>query len=371
MAKRVWRDKLYTISKDEYSIYNEKDYEYNFNVVQSLLVGKNNKLRLGVLYNHWVSPEGKRFYYGNRCDVHTVSSVLVNEFKVKDFNFDAGIKMINEFYTEYGAYNIEGSSSQFKGVAPILNQWQPVRLELSVGSTYALSPRISAHLNISGGSISPRTSTLTAESTIPLNEKRILIDVGIMKSFENNSKLKITSFYVKRIDAVEYDGETLELYDGSIIALYENVNQYNYGIESEFRYNKLFSCITPFANIMLNKAKVESNDGNFIIDDEVPSFIGNIGSTFELSGFEFNIYCNYTGRYYNDRFVSNDYLTEYGKAPLGDFVDIDIIAAYNLGDKYKIRIFGEIRNLLNKKYSTVAGYHDFGRRIAFGLRMKI
>ena len=40
----------------------EADHEFGLNFIQTLTPFRNNTLRFGGLYNHWVAPNGKRFY---------------------------------------------------------------------------------------------------------------------------------------------------------------------------------------------------------------------------------------------------------------------------------------------------------------------
>ncbi len=88
---------IYTISKDTYNNYSEKDYEYSLNLLHSRLLLTNNTLRFGGLYSHWVAPEGKRFYFGKKADVHTFSAVLADEHKAGRFVFDAGLRLISDY----------------------------------------------------------------------------------------------------------------------------------------------------------------------------------------------------------------------------------------------------------------------------------
>jgi outer membrane receptor protein involved in Fe transport len=57
-------------------------------------------------------------------------------------------------------------------------------------------------------------------------------------------------------------------------------------------------------------------------------------------------------------------------ATWGLFV-IDLNGGYTPGGKVPARIYLRVRNLTDKKYSTVVGYHDFGRMIYIGMRLPL
>jgi len=46
---------------------NEKDIEWGFNFMQSISILSFNTLRVGGLYDHWLAPNGKRFYLGKNA----------------------------------------------------------------------------------------------------------------------------------------------------------------------------------------------------------------------------------------------------------------------------------------------------------------
>ena len=56
---------------------------------------------------------------------------------------------------------------------------------------------------------------------------------------------------------------------------------------------------------------------------------------------------------------------------LGDYYDLTMTAGYTLGKDHRTRIYGEIDNVFDNRYSTVAGYPDFGRQFLIGLRHRL
>ena len=111
----------------------EYDFEWGLNLIQSLAVSDANTLRFGGLYNHWLAPDGKRFYAGRKCDTETISFVVTDEQQIGPAVIDAGIRWTRTFMNEYGAFNIEGSGGAFKSVDPIVDEWQPSVIQVNTG----------------------------------------------------------------------------------------------------------------------------------------------------------------------------------------------------------------------------------------------
>ncbi len=103
---------------------------------------------------------------------------------------------------------------------------------------------------------------------------------------------------------------------------------------------------------------------------EFPEIITNGGILFERSGIDFNLYLKYVSKFESSRFIPQIQGEPTIYAPLGDYFAIDITTGYTFGSTVSTRIYLRIRNLTDKRYSTVAGYPDFGRRINFGLRTR-
>lgn len=59
-----------------------------------------------------------------------------------------------------------------------------------------------------------------------------------------------------------------------------------------------------------------------------------------------------------------------GKAPLGDFLTMDLTVGYRLGKTKKTRLFVEAHNLFDNNFSTAAGYEDRGRIISGGFDVR-
>ena len=103
-------------------------------------------------------------------------------------------------------------------------------------------------------------------------------------------------------------------------------------------------------------------------DLQLPGFILNTGVYLENNGFDLNVLMNYTGPYRNNRFVDPAWVKEFGDFPLGDFVSATVTAGYTLKGRLTKRIFGEVKNIFDEKYMTVAGYPEPGRIFVVGVQ---
>jgi outer membrane receptor protein involved in Fe transport len=343
----------------------ESDFEWGLNFIQSLALSSANTLRLGGLYNHWLAPNGKRFYVGRRCDTETFSLVAVDEHKIGAATIDAGFRWSRTYMNEYGAFNIEGSGGKFRNVYPIVDEWQSPLIQGSIGFTYNMKNQMSVHMNASFGQVKPREGSLDTSLTLPANETRIKLDLGMIKDWKGGGRLVITPFIVKQLNAIEYSGQTHEHpVTGMIMELYENREQDQVGVELETRTPRLLNIFSAFYNITLMNSGIWM-DGERIINKEHPALITNGGIYLARSGFDLNIFAKYVSAFENDRFAN----PPDGSQPLGDFFTMDITGGYTIGAGKSIRIYFNISNLTNNKYSTVVGYPDFGRRIGFGFRI--
>jgi hypothetical protein len=345
----------------------EHDFEWGFNLTQSLAVSPDNTIRLGGLYNHWLAPDGKRFYAGKRCDTETISFVATDEQRIGPVVLDAGIRWTRTFMNEYGAFNIEGSGGSFKGVDPIVDEWQPPVIQANIGATLNLKDELSLHLHAAFGQLKPREGSLDTALNVPADESRLKFDMGLVKSWERGGRMSLSPFYVKQVDAIVYSGQTLEHpVSGKIMELYENRNQDQYGIEFETRTGQLLHLFSVFYNITLMNSSILTEEER-IKNVEHPVLITNGGIYLTRSRFDLNLLGKYVSGFENDRFAD----PSLGPQPLGDYFAMDLTGGYTVGTRRNVRIYLNIINLTNRKYSTVVGYPDFGRRINIGARLVI
>lgn len=369
-ANRKPQYRFENVKSGDITEYDEKDWEFTVNHINALAIGADNVLRFGVLYNHWMAPKGKRFYYGKKADVHTFSAVIADQHRVGKLTMDAGFRITREYLKDWGGFSIEGSSGKFRKVNAIEDEWQSALWQASGGLSYALAGKSSIHINTSGGIVTPRKGALNTEGEQPDNESRWNVDLGYVKTFEQSGSLSVSAFLANRKNALDYSGETIEMDNGDIRELYTNRDKRNYGIEISGKTPLVKNLFSVFTNITLMKGEIQK-DGQWDEDDEMPNIIANAGCTLEMGQWDYNFFAHYTGAYKNDRFLSKDYLKKNGKMDLGDFVTLDMTLGYRLGTKYPTRIFAQVKNLLDKKYQTVVGFPSWGRIITVGAKVTL
>jgi outer membrane receptor protein involved in Fe transport len=344
----------------------EWDYEWGMNLVQALGLSQNNILRVGGLYNHWIAPNGKRFYVGRRTDLETYSAVMVDEHRFGRMILDGGLRWAKTYINDYGAFNINGSSRGFGDVVPVEDEWEPSIFNGSVGAAYYLSSVLSLHLNLASGYIQPRVGTLDVNLEEPKNERRVKLDLGVRAAQEGIGQISLVGFLTQQTDAIVLSGKTEEM-NGRVMELYINRDQDQIGAELEAKAEPLLNVVQPFINVTAMRSRAES-EGEMERNKELPQFIINGGLYASRSRFDVSVFWKYVSSYESTRFVA----AKSGEAPvpqpLGDFHVLNATAGWSLGGRHRARIYVEVKNLTDRKFSTVVGYPDFGRRFTLGLR---
>ncbi|HLN56680.1 MAG TPA: TonB-dependent receptor plug domain-containing protein [Bacteroidales bacterium] len=346
---------------------NEKDYEYGLNFIQSVAVTPLNTLRFGGLYNHWIAPNGKRFYTGKRCDVETYSIVMVDEHRIGSLTLDGGIRWTNAHLNDYGAFNIEGDGAAFKNVNPVQDEWEAPTAQASIGASYNPGNWFSVFFNSAAGQVTPRRGTLDVSLTEPRNETRYKVDLGLSGNFRKAGRVTLTAFSLIQDNALALSGQTwLDVQTNIRRELYLNRDQDQYGLEFEYAGTQLAGMIQPFANFMVMKSRMDE-EGTMVVNKENPVCIAAAGLYMNKKSFDLNLLGKYVSEFENNRFA----VPADGPQPLGDFVTVDFTAGYTIKGRVPVRFYVKSRNLGDSHYSTVIGYPDFGRMIFGGIQVKI
>ncbi len=348
----------------------ERDYEYGLTLTQVFGLFDNNVLRIGGLYNHWVAPEGKRFWVGSPMDDHTFSLVAVDEHVVGDLSANIGIRANFTYLNEYGQFSMEGTTKGFGNVQPITDEWQEPQLNGNIGASYDASENLSIHANGATGIIQPRKGAFSDTDAELKNELRSKIDLGLKTSLPRLLSADFVLFGVVRKNGLGLSPDTYEDPSTNLVfEKYNNRDYYQMGVELDLHSARLFDIIELFGNATYIRSLVDK-DGDYEQNKEVPSVILGAGAMAEWLGFDANVFTKYVGPYENDRFGAPGP----GKAPkwypLGDYANIDITLGYAprfLG-RHKPRIYMAIENVTDNEYLTVIGYPDYGRRYAAGIQ---
>jgi outer membrane receptor protein involved in Fe transport len=362
-------DTFVTETKTPYTVSNELDFEWGANLIQSLLISNSNVLRFGGLYNHWVAPNGKRFYVGRRCDLETFSAVMVDEQQLGKLNINAGLRWYKNYIKDYGAFNIEGTAGKFKDVAQIEDQWEPSVFSGSFGIAYHVLRNLSLNLNLASGYIQPRFGTLDMNLEIPKNERRIKLDSGFRVVSNKIGSISLVGFVTQQKDAITLSGNTKEI-NGRIMELYMNQKKDQIGLELDTQSVPILGIAEPFLNLTAMRSRSES-EGEMKRDETTPQFILNSGIYMSKSSIDFNFLWKYVSSYENTRFLPTIKGQPLVPEQLGKFHCLNAIIGWSFGKKHQTRAYIEIQNLLDKKFSTVVGYPDFGRAITVGIKSAV
>ena len=339
----------------------ERDYEWSANLTQAVALSADNVLRFGGLYNHWVAPNGKRFYVGRRTDLETWSAVAVDQHSFGRLTLDAGLRWAWTYINEYGAFNIDGTASGFAGVEPVRDQWEPSIFTSNLGAAYTLNDWISLNFNLSRGSLKPRSGELDVKFNKPLEEKRTKLDLGLAVAGPGQANFKVNGFFVWQADAIVLSGQT-ENVNGREIELYLNRNQDQAGLEIEARSAVIAGKFQLFGNLVAMRSRAVSS-GEMKENEELPNFIGGAGIYCSAGKADGTLLWKHVSSYESIRFAAGNQAQ-----PLGDFHTLGLTAGYTFGRRPVLRIYFEANNIGDDRYSTVVGYPDYGRRFTFGVR---
>jgi hypothetical protein len=331
------------------------------NAVQSYGLSTNNTIRAGIYYNRWVAPNGARFYVGRTCALETMSFALVDEHRMSALTLDAGLRLSRTYIRDYGGFNIDGTAKGFGKVEPITDEWEPVRLDASLGASYYLNPALSLHANAVAGTVKPREGTLDNDGNKPGDESRIKLDAGVRVTANRIGEAAVSLFLNEQKDAIVLSGLTRTV-DGRTMELYINRDQRQYGVEVDLKSREVYDIARAFLNITSMDPRAEA-DGDMKRDMEMPRFISSAGVYGNWNRWDANLFWKYMSGYESLRFAA---VTD--PVPLGDFHTLNLTVGRSFGGALGTRVYAEIRNVTDEEFSTVVGYPDFGRRYTVGIR---
>jgi len=343
--------------------YTEADREWNLHVIQAVAPSRTNTLRAGFLYNHWIAPNGKRFYFGKPCDTETFAGVVLDEHRIGRFVLDAGLRWERTHLNRYGAFGIGGTAKGFDKVTAVVDEWQRPVLTGALGAAYALDPLSALDVHAAFGKVKPRPGSLDVDLTEPEDETQVKIDFGIKKNFLTFGQASAAVFATRQENALVLSGKTSTL-EGRVMELYMNRNQVQIGCEAEWRAPVSWGGTQPFVNATVLYSVAEE-DGKMVRNEEYPSIIANGGVYGKWNSLDINVLVKYVSGFQSIRFAAPSSAVFQA---LGDFLVFDAIAGWNTAFFPNVRIVLELRNLTDRRYSTVVGYPDFGRRMSVGIR---
>ena len=340
--------------------WEERDYEYGLRLVQTQALGEDNILRVAGMYNHWVSPTGKRFYVGRRGDLHTLAGVIVDEHDFGRLKVNVGYRAGVTYINDFGGFNIEGSAAGL-GTVAVQRDWEDPLHTVTAGASYEIVEDLSLLGNVAWGQIASAPGMLTAALERPGMETRTKFDVGLKKVCKDFGKVTVTGFYTLQDDAATLSGGVVTV-GGEDYGLYRNADKDTFGIELEVKSERLAGGTQFFANATAMQTR-QLNNGQWTRDKEVPGYVFGGGVSQILGDFDVSLFAKHISSYENQRFLAGGS----PPAPLGDFLEIGSKVTYSFGPEGRHKVFLGVENICDRNYSTVAGYPDDGTQVKGGV----
>ena len=339
----------------------ELDYELGATFTQAFIPFERNIFRISMFYNNWVAPNGKRFYVGQPLDVHTFSVAIADKHDIGRFILDGGVRWSREYLKEFAAFGNEEPKG-IDNITPLENEWNAPVIDGAMGITALLNKMVNVSFHGAAGMVTPRKGTLDINKETPKNEKRIKADCGIQVQPLALGSATLSGYTVVRNDAISITADTA-MVNERIFELYRNVDKTTIGVELDMRSKRLFDIFELFTNVSLNRSRIDDG-GTMVRDKESPEMIVSGGVSAKRFGLDFNVQTKYVSEYQNNRFAANKQMID-----LGDYSVLDGSIGYTvtLNTTHKLHLYLAADNLLDSKYSTVAGYPDFGRRLSSGV----
>lgn len=341
----------------------EVDWEYNVGVLHAHKLSDDNTLRVGLQYNHWVCPDGKRYFVGKRMDVETYSVVVMDEHRFDRLTLDAGVRATRTWYQDYTdtTFNLTGASLSSRA---IMDQWADPSFVGTLGAKYEVTEPLSLYAHAAIGTVDAPPGAATLAGDDLQREQRLILDGGFRLETQDLGSAQLGGFLTFRDNAILLT-ETKTTVGGDLVNVYDNADVRHYGLELELRSAKVLDALSAFATatVMNSEQKIDGNWENY---REIPDQIWTGGISAEVGCFDAHLFGKYVGEYENKRFSQGGKYRD-----LGNFLDLNLTAGVTIGKKRPTRIYVLLQNLLDDEYSTVVGYPDYGFQAFVGIEQRL
>ena len=343
--------------------HDDDDWEYNLGLMHSRALSDDNVVRIGLQYNHWVSPDGKRFFVGNRMDVETFSVVAMDEHRWEKLEIDGGVRATRSYYHDYvdTTFNVAGQKLTGRAIS---DEWADPAVTGTLGAKYRVDDDITLYSHAAVGRVDAPPGAVSDGAAGLDAENRTLLDGGVRLGNERVGVFSAGLFVAVRDSAVVLDA-TQVTEDGDTFNTYLNKDIRQYGLELEARSARITNTLRLFCSLTVMESEQASGD-DWNAYREIPNTIAEFGVLADYGRLDFSIFGKYVGKYENKRFAENG---EY--QPLGDFVDLNVTAGVTLNREKAARVYVSLENVLDDEYSTVVGYPDYGFQVFAGIRSEL
>ncbi|MCA1809793.1 MAG: TonB-dependent receptor, partial [Lentisphaerae bacterium] len=340
----------------------ERDWEYNAGVIHAHSFIEDNVLRLGLQYNRWTCPDGKRFFVGKRMDVDTVSAVIMDEHTWDRLTLDGGVRATRKYYRDYtdATFNLVGDNLNSQ---PINDEWGDTDFTGTLGAKYGVAPWTALYSHLAAGAIDAPPGAVSESNSNLKRETRLILDGGISFEEPDLGNIKFGLFATLRQDAVVMT-DTKIGEDGDLFNTYANRDVRQYGVELECQSARFAHFFNLFGNATLMNSR--SYDTGWNSYREIPEVIASAGINAVVGRFDASLFGKYVGSFENKRFADDGQYHD-----LGDFVDLNLTVGAALGQERATRVYASLKNMLDDKYSTVIGYPNYGFQAFVGLEHKM
>ncbi len=341
----------------------EEDYEFGARIMQSLKLGEDNTLRFGGMANRWVSPTGKRFYVGRRCEIDTYAIVVDDEHRFGRLLVNGGYRLSRTYFRDFGGFSVEGSPAGLASVR-VDGEWEDPLHTISLGGAYKLTDTYSLHGNATWGQVAATPGMMDASLDRPDNEMRTKLDLGLKGQWDGFGEASVTGFFVHQ-DSAAMTSASRVVVNGEDFALFENADRTNAGIEFDTRTKRFGNGLQLFLNAAAMKTQRERG-GRWERDKEIPRYVMGGGASWLVRDVELSVVAKNVSGYENDRFLPG------GSEPssLGAFTEVNTKVTYYFGADKEHSAFIGVDNLCDRHYSTVTGWPDEGIRVKGGFSLR-
>ena len=344
------------------------DREWALQSLYARELGRNNVVRVGGVYHRWGAPAEPENPLRHRRAGETWSVVAMDEHRWGSLLVDGGLRWSR---TTRDEAELDGGAQSAPEQLIVPPPHDPVDASVwraQMGAAYCLPVPVSLHLNAGSGYVRPHGGGLDREEAEYANEKRLQLDAGVTAARAGWGRVTFTGYWMRRRDALEPGGSTVE-FDGRYMPRYVHRDHDHQGLELEIQTAPLARVAGVFGNWTVLRARTRQEGGTMVTDARLPRHIVAAGLLTRRGGWDLNLYTRYQSSHDSMPLKDTPGAPDRQPQTLAAYATFDVTGGYTAA-RLNARVYGSIRNLLDKQYEIVPGYLGHGRRYAAGLRLQ-